>query len=190
MALSCCVQLGNRDAQQSQYSNDIKKNSVPLKEELTHGRASASRTSCDDAAMCAHQDAGNACAIRIGTRQHCRKYLCRSDFFDSRATHSLRDDVEREARNVVNGAAHGLRVANFARKIFSCSPACSLGRTRRNVTVVANHRRSIRNTSIGLRVSRMIVLRRSRCRHGEATAESVPLAHAIVRGRAWISGDR
>ena len=148
MALSCCVHLGNRDAQQSQYSNDIKKNSVPLKEELTRRCASASRTSRDDANVRTHHDAGNARAIVIGTRQHCRKYLCCSDFFDSRATDSLRDDVEREARNVVNGAAHGLRVANFARKIFSCSPACSLGGTHPNVTAVANHRPSIRKTNI------------------------------------------
>ena len=159
MALSCCVHLGNRDAQQSQYSNDIKKNSVPLKEELTRRRVSTSRTSRDDANARTHHDAGNARTIVFGTRQHCRKYLCCSDFFDSRATHFLRDEVQREARNVVNGAVRGLRVGNFARKIFSCSPACSLGRTRRNVAVVANHRPSIRNTHITSHVSRMIVLR-------------------------------
>jgi hypothetical protein len=60
MASSCCVHLGNRDAQHSQYSNDIKKNSVPLKEGLTQRRANTSRASCEDATMCVRHDAKNA----------------------------------------------------------------------------------------------------------------------------------
>jgi len=91
MALSCCVHLGNRDAHHLQYSNATKKNSVPLKEELTQQRANLSRASCDDATMRTRHDARNARTIGIGIRRDCRKRLCCSTFFDSRSMHCWRD---------------------------------------------------------------------------------------------------
>jgi len=103
MALSCCVQLGNRTARHSQYSNGLKKNSVPLKEVLTQRGAKTSRASCDDAMMRARHDAGNARAVCNGIRQDCGKRLYCSIFFDSHSTRSLRDQNARVSPNVVNG---------------------------------------------------------------------------------------
>src|SRR5690242_9160181 len=113
MALSCCVQLGNRDARHFEYSNMIKKNSVPLKEGLTQRRASTSRGSCEHAATCAHHRARSDFAVCISIRQDCRKCLRRSAFFDSSSTRCLHYESTRETRDVVNGAVRGLRVLSF-----------------------------------------------------------------------------
>jgi polyferredoxin len=102
------VQLGNRDARHSQYSNANKKNSVPLKEALTARSAKTSRASRDDANVRVHHDDRDACIIIIVMRRFCRKCLRCSDFCDSHSLHSSRDESSREWRNVVNGAAHGL----------------------------------------------------------------------------------
>src|SRR5262245_28590203 len=118
MAFSCCVHLGNRDARHSQYSNETKKNSVPLKEELTQQSANSSRASCDDPMMRTRHDARNACAVCIGICRDCRKRLYRSIFFDSHSTHCSRDESECEQRNVVNGAVADSESRIFARKIF------------------------------------------------------------------------
>ena len=159
MALSCCVQLGNRDARHPQYSNDIKKNSVHLKEGLTRRRASASRASVDNAATRAHRDAGNARAGEIGTCRYCKKCLCCSDFSDSCSTHSSRDESVREGRNVVNDAVRGLRVVNFGKEIiFVCNGMIARSRAP-SITAVANHHPSIRNTSITPRASHATGLR-------------------------------
>ena len=159
MALSCCVQLGNRDARHSQYSNDIKKNSVPLKEVLTRGCASTSRASCEAATTSAHQDAENVGARGIVTARYCRKRLHCSDFFDSCSTRRSRHQRERGQHNVVNGAVRGLRVANFGKKnIFVHTGMIARSRVR-DVALVANQRPSIRNTRITLRASCAIALR-------------------------------
>src|SRR5439155_9389644 len=118
MAFSCCVHLGNRDARHSQYSNEIKKNSVPLKEGLTQQRANTSRASCDDAMMRTRHDARNACAVCIGICWDCRKRLYRSIFFDSRSTHCSRDESACESHNVVNSAVADSESRIFARKKF------------------------------------------------------------------------
>jgi hypothetical protein len=100
--------LGNRDALTSRIHQRIQKNSVPLKEVLTQ---QGERTRCalfDGTTMRWRADAKNPRAACIGVCQDCRKCLCRSYFFDSRFTHSKRDHVVRESRNVVNIAMRGL----------------------------------------------------------------------------------
>jgi hypothetical protein len=110
------VQPGNRDARDWKYSNEIKKDSVPLKEVLTRDCASTSRASCDDAIACVRHAAIDACALDGVTRRQCRKCLCCSTFFDSRSTHSSRGKSARELRDVVNSGVRGLRVAGFGKK--------------------------------------------------------------------------
>jgi hypothetical protein len=102
------VQLGNRDARHSQYSNANKKNSVPLKEVLTRRGAKTSRASRHDANARAHHDDQNVIVIVIVVDRFCWKCLRCSDFCDSHSLHSSRDESSRQWRNVVNGAAHGL----------------------------------------------------------------------------------
>ena len=151
--------------------------------------ASASRASCDDETTRARRDAGNACAICIDICQDCRKCLCRSCFLDSRLLRSSRDESACESRNVVNGGVRGLRVANFARKIFSCSPACSLGGARETsplLRIIA--RRFATRTSLCARHARSLCAEKEmpRWRRGGEARH----VRAIVRDRAWISGDR
>jgi len=102
------VQLGNRDARHSQYSNANKKNSVPLKEVLTPRGAKTSRASRHDANARTHHDDRNASTIIIVIRRFCRKCLRCSDFRDSHSLHTSREESARQWRNVVNGAAQGL----------------------------------------------------------------------------------
>jgi hypothetical protein len=63
-----------------QYSNVIKKNSVPLKEVLTRRSASMSRASFEDAEMRAFDDARDACVIFIGANWNRGKHLYCSVF--------------------------------------------------------------------------------------------------------------
>jgi hypothetical protein len=186
MAFSCCVHLGNRDARHSQYSNETKKNSVPLKEELTQQRANSSRASCDDAMMRTRHDARNACAVCIGICRDSRKCLCRSIFFDSCSTHCSRDESACELRNVVNGAIADSESRIFARKIFFVRTGMFARSRAPTAIVVANHRPSIRNSHS------------AHAYHGSALCDEgkmrtrrrrAPPERAILRARASISGD-
>jgi hypothetical protein len=142
-----------------QYSNEIKKNSVPLKEELTRRRANTSRGSAT-MRMRAHvtmrekpalsasaflKIAGNACVAVISVI-HVRRVRCAMKARTSRATWLTALHTDSESQ-ILQG------------KYFSCSPACSLGKRAPNVAVVANHRLSIRNTHSTSRVSHSIALR-------------------------------
>src|SRR4030095_9189901 len=130
MALSCCVHLGNRNAHHLQYSNATKKNSVPLKEELTQQRANLSRASCDDATMRTRHDArdaapsasafagiaGNACAAALSLI-HVR---CIVGAIKARANDAT----------WLTALSWTPSLAFWQEKNFSCAPACSLGRAR------------------------------------------------------------
>jgi hypothetical protein len=130
MALSCCVHLGNRNARHSQYSNETKKNSVPLKEGLTQQRANTSRASCDDAMMRTRHGARNACTVCIG--------ICGIAGNACTAAFSL-IHVRRIVRAMKASASSATWLTALSRtpsleflqeKYFSCAPACSLGRAR------------------------------------------------------------
>jgi hypothetical protein len=142
-----------------QYSNDIKKNSVPLKEVLTRDCASASRASCAAASTSSHHDAGHACFSGVATRRCCGKYLCCSTFFDSCSAHRSRDESARERHNVVNGAVRGLRVANFGKKNIFMHTGMIVRSHAPDVALVANHCPAIRNTRIASRATCAIALR-------------------------------
>ena len=118
--LRCCCAFGNRDARHLQYSNVIKKNSVPLKEVLTQRSASTSRASFDEAATRALDDARDACIVCIDACRNRKETLVLQCFLDSRSTHSSRDESERRMRSMVNGAVRGLRVLSFGKQKIFC----------------------------------------------------------------------
>jgi hypothetical protein len=70
----------------------------------------------------------------------------------------LRNESDRDSRNVVNGAVRGLRVLEFGKKnIFVLTGMIVRSRTP-DVVLVANHRPAIRNTRIAAQASRTIGL--------------------------------
>jgi hypothetical protein len=62
----------------------------------------------DDAMTHWHDDAKNARGACIGICQQRRKRLYGKRFLDSHSMRSMRSNLRRESRNVVNNAARGL----------------------------------------------------------------------------------
>jgi hypothetical protein len=130
MAFSCCVHLGNRDARHSQYSNETKKNSVPLKEELTQQRANSSRASRDDAMMRARHDARNACVSASAFAENAGN-ACTAAFSLIHVRRIVRA-VKASANSAtwLTAPSRTPSLEFLQEKYFSCSPARSLGRAR------------------------------------------------------------
>jgi hypothetical protein len=100
------------------------------------------------------------------------------------------DESAREWRDVVNVAVRGLRVLDFGKeKIFVLTGMIARSRAP-NVTLVANHRRPIRNSHAAPCASQAVALPRKEHAKERSDARARPPSARLVRGRAWISGGR
>ena len=94
----------------------IKKNSVQLKEVLTQQGESVRKASNDDATMRAQTNAKNARAASIRESQYCRKRLSRSAFRDSHIDRWMHVRCACESLRGPGSACRGLRVFQFGKK--------------------------------------------------------------------------
>jgi hypothetical protein len=146
--LSSLCAFGNRDARHLQYSNVIKKNSVPLKEVLTQQSAVTSRTSFDDAAMRDVDDAREACVVCAGVCRNRRKRFHCSVFLIhvQRILRAIKA-CEGRASWLTAPCVDSESWVLASKKFFVCTGAFVRSRES-NAALVANHRSSIRNTPI------------------------------------------